>query len=99
MNTPLGIRRAGDEVQREEDRISHADLLSDLIEAWTRFDVQPMTLDVLMPVLDIMRHGLSYWDRRYCRSGAGARLPRGSRTEDMHHGLAIDGLRLINPFL
>ena len=80
------------------DRISHADA-SDLIEAWTRFEVQPMTLDVLMAALDIkQRHGLSYRDSAI----VAAALALGCRelyTEDMQHGLAIDGLRLINPFL
>ena len=61
--------------------------------------VQPMTLDVLMAALDIkQRHGLSYWDSAI----VAAALALGCSelyTEDMHHGLAIDGLRLINPFL
>jgi predicted nucleic acid-binding protein len=80
------------------DRISHADALA-LIEAWTRFDVQPITLDVLMAALDIkQRHGLSYWDSAI----VAAALALGCRelyTEDMQHGLAINCLRLINPFL
>ena len=80
------------------DRISHADA-SDLIEAWTRFEVQPITLDVLMAALDIkQRHGLSYWDSAIVASA----LALGCRelyTEDMQHGLVINGLRLINPFL
>ena len=70
-----------------------------LIEAWTRFEVQPMTLDVLMAALDIkQRHGLSYWDSAI----VAAALALGCRelyTEDMQHGLVINGLRLINPFL
>ena len=81
-----------------KDRISHADA-AELIESWTRFDVQPMTLDVLMAALAIkQRHGLSYWDSAI----VAAALALGCRelyTEDMQHGLVIDGLRLINPFL
>ena len=80
------------------DRISHADA-EELIEAWTRFEVQPMTLDVLMAALAIkQRHGLSYWDSAI----VAAALAQGCRelyTEDMQHGLAIGGLRLINPFV
>ncbi len=80
------------------DRISHDDAM-DLIEAWTRFAVHPMTLDVFMAALDIkQRHRLSYWDSAI----VAAALALGSRelyTEDMQHGLTVDGLRLINPFL
>jgi predicted nucleic acid-binding protein len=80
------------------DRISHDDA-TDLIEAWTRFAVQPMTLEILMAALDIkQRHRLSYWDSAI----VAAALALGCRelyTEDMQDGLAIDGLRLINPFL
>jgi predicted nucleic acid-binding protein len=79
------------------DRILHTDAV-DLIEAWTRFEVQPMTLDVLMTALAIkQRRNLSYWDS----SIVAAALALGCRelyTEDMQHGLVIDGLRLVNPF-
>jgi predicted nucleic acid-binding protein len=80
------------------DRLSHA-VASTLIEAWSRFEVQPMTLDVMMDALRIAeRHRLSYWDS----SIIAAALALGCRelyTEDMQHGLSVDGLRLINPFL
>jgi predicted nucleic acid-binding protein len=70
-----------------------------LIEKWTRFEVQPMTLDILMAALDIKaRCRLSTWDSTV----VAAALALGCRelyTEDMQHGLTIDGLRLINPFL
>ena len=81
-----------------QNGLSHG-MACGLIEAWTRFDVQPMTLDVLRAALDIkQRHGLSYWDSAIVASA----LALGCRelyTEDMQHGLVIDGLRLINPFL
>ena len=80
------------------NRLSH-DLASGLIEAWTRFSVQPMTLDVLMTALDIkQRLRLSYWDSAIIA----AALALGCRelyTEDMQDGLTVDGLRLVNPFL
>jgi predicted nucleic acid-binding protein len=80
------------------NRLSHV-MASGLIEAWTRFDVQPMTLDVLLAALAIkQRHRLSYWDSAI----AAAALALGCcelYTEDMQHGLVIEGLRLINPFL
>lgn len=79
-------------------RLSHA-MVCGLIEAWTRFEVQPMTLDVLLAALDIkQRRRLSYWDSAI----VAAALALGCRelyTEDMQHGLVIDGLRLVNPFL
>jgi predicted nucleic acid-binding protein len=81
-----------------QNRLSHR-MACGLIEAWTRFEVQPMALDVLMAALDIkQRHGLSYWDSAI----VAAALALGCRelyTEDMQHGLVINGLRLINPFL
>ncbi|MGO9173461.1 MAG: PIN domain-containing protein [Rhodomicrobium sp.] len=80
------------------DPLSHRDA-SDLIEAWTRFAVQPMTLDVLMAALDIkQRHRFSYWDSAI----VAAALALGCRelyTEDVQDGLTVDGLRLIDPFL
>jgi predicted nucleic acid-binding protein len=80
------------------NRLSH-DVASGLVEAWTRFAIQPMTLDVLMAALHIkQRHRLSYWDSAIV--AAALALDCGELyTEDMHHGHAIDGLRLINPFL
>lgn len=70
-----------------------------LIEAWSRFPVQPMTLEVLTAALEIKeRHRLSYWDSAI----VAAALALGCRelyTEDMQDGQTIDGLRLINPFL
>jgi predicted nucleic acid-binding protein len=81
-----------------QNRLSHS-MASALIEAWTRFEVQPMTLNVLMEALAIeQRYRLSYWDSAI----VAAALALGCRelyTEDMHHGLVIDGLRFVNPFL
>jgi predicted nucleic acid-binding protein len=78
--------------------LSH-DIAAGLIEAWTRFDVQPLTLDVLMSALDIKQsHRLSYWDSAIV-AAARALGCRELYTEDMQHGLVIDGLRLVNPFL
>jgi predicted nucleic acid-binding protein len=81
-----------------QNRLSHGEA-SGLIEAWMRFEVQPVTLDVLMAALDIkQRRGLSYWDSAI----VAAALALGCRelyTEDMQPGLVIDGLRLVNPFV
>ncbi len=78
--------------------LSH-ELAAGLIRTWTRFAVQPMTLEVLTAALDIKeRHRLSYWDSAI----AAAALALGCRelyTEDIMHGLVIGGLRLVNPYL
>jgi predicted nucleic acid-binding protein len=70
-----------------------------LVESWTRFAIQPITLDVMMGALRIgERHRLSYWDSAIIA----AALALGCRelyTEDMQDGLAVEGLRLIDPFL
>jgi len=63
------------------------------------FTVPARPCAFLLAALDIKRrHGLSYWDSAI----VAAALALGCRelyTEDMQHGLPIDGLRLINPFL
>jgi predicted nucleic acid-binding protein len=75
------------------------DIACGFISKWTRFTVQPMTLEVLMDALRITeRHRLSHWDSAI----VAAALALGCRelySEDMQHGLTIDGLRVINPFL
>ena len=74
-------------------------LAAGLIHTWTRFAVQPITLEALTAALDIkQRHCLSYWDSAI----VAAALALGCRelyTEDMTHGLVIGDLRLVNPFL
>jgi predicted nucleic acid-binding protein len=80
------------------DCLSH-ELAAGLIGTWTRFAVQPMTLEVLTAALDIkQRYRLSYWDSAIV-AAAQALGCRELFTEDMAHGLTISGLRLVNPFL
>ncbi len=80
------------------DRLSH-ELAAGLIRTWTRFAVQPMTLEVLTAALDIkQRHRLTYWDSAVIAAALTLGC-RGLYTEDIAHGLVIGGLRLINPFL
>lgn len=71
---------------------------ADLLRAWTRFRVQPMTLEILNAALEIMAaHGFSYWD---CAIIAAARALgcRELYTEDMSHGREIEGVLIVNPF-
>jgi predicted nucleic acid-binding protein len=74
-------------------------LAASLIKAWTRFAVQPITLEVLNAALDIRRrHNFSYWDCAIIASSAALGC-RELYTEDMTHGREIDGVTLIDPFL
>ena len=80
------------------DRLPH-ELAVGLIHSWTRFAVQPVTLEVLTAAFDIkQRYRLSYWDSAIV---AAARLIGCQElySEDMGHGTVLDGVRLINPFL
>ncbi len=74
-------------------------LAAGFISKWSRFAIQPMTMDILLEALRITeRYRLSYWDSAI----VAAALALGCRelySEDMHDGLAIGGLRVINPFL
>ena len=75
------------------------DIAAGLIRTWTRFAVQPMTLDILEAALIIeRRHRFSYWDSAIVASAAA--LGCGELyTEDMPHGQEIGGVTLIDPFL
>ena len=78
-------------------RLSHQ-LAVELIDAWRRFAVQDMTLPLLDSALRIKAaHQLSFWD---CAIVAAAHTLGCRRlySEDMAHGLAIEGVRIVNPF-
>jgi predicted nucleic acid-binding protein len=79
------------------DALAH-DLAVRLIRSWLRFQVQEITLPVMMGALQIKAtHGLSYWDAAIIAAaralGCGEVL-----TEDISHGREIDGLTINNPF-
>ena len=78
-------------------RLSHQ-LAVELIDAWRRFAVQDMTLPLLDSALRIKAvHQLSFWDCAIVAAAhtLGCRL---LHSEDMAHGLAIEGVRIVNPF-
>lgn len=79
------------------DRITH-DLAVGLIERWTRFRIQPITMTILNAAFEIRaRHGFSYWD---CAIIAAAQA-LGCReifTEDLSHGEEVGGVLITNPF-
>src|SRR3972149_2732127 len=73
------------------DALPH-DIAPGLIRTWLRFPVQDVTLAVMGHALDIKaRFALSYWDAAIV-AAARALGCRELLTEDLSHGLAIDGL-------
>jgi predicted nucleic acid-binding protein len=69
-----------------------------LIQTWTRFRVQEITLSILTGALEIKSaHGFSYWDSAIV-AAARALGCRELYSEDMSHGREIEGLVIINPF-
>ena len=79
------------------DALPH-DIATGLIRTWLRFPVQDVTLSVMGHALDLKaRFTLSYWDAAIV-AAAHALGCRELLTEDLSHGLAIDGLVIANPF-
>ena len=69
-----------------------------LIEKWSRFPIQEMTLAVLKEALRIRdAHVLSFWDSMIL-SAALAQGCDTLYTEDLNHGQVVEGLRIIDPF-
>lgn len=69
-----------------------------LIQTWTRFRVQEITLSILTGALEIKSaHGFSYWDSAIV-AAARALGCHELYSEDMSHGREIEGLVIINPF-
>lgn len=79
------------------DGLSH-ELAAGLIEAWSRFHIQDMTLPVLHSALRIRQaYGFSFWDSAIL---AAARTLGCDRvyTEDLSHGQVVDGVSIVDPF-
>jgi len=69
------------------------------MEAWTRFPVADLTLDILRHALAIRaRFRFHYWDcaivATAIASGCDTVL-----TEDLSHGQTVEDVRIVNPFL
>lgn len=78
-------------------RVPH-DIAVGLIETWLRFPVQEMTRDVLMAALDIKAaHGFSYWDSAIIAAARALGCTE-VLTEDLSHGRAVAGVRIVDPF-
>ncbi len=74
-------------------------LAEQLIQSWSRFPVQDMTLPLLESALRLHnRYRLSFWDG--CVVAAALVLGCDTLyTEDLNHGQQIEGLTIRNPFL
>ena len=74
------------------------ELAAGLIEAWSRFRIQDMTLPVLKVALRVRKaYGLSFWDSAIVAAALALGCDR-VYTEDLTHGQVIDGLAIIDPF-
>ena len=79
------------------DAIPH-EFAAGLIEAWSRFRIQDMTLSVLKAALRIREaQGFSFWDSAIVAAALALGCDR-IYTEDLTHGQVVNGLAIINPF-
>ena len=79
------------------DAVPH-ELAAGLIEAWSRFRIQDMTLPVLKTALRIRKaYGFSFWDSAIVAAALALGCDR-VYTEDLTHGQVVDGLAIIDPF-
>jgi predicted nucleic acid-binding protein len=79
------------------DPLPH-EIAAGLINSWTRFRVQEITLSILTWALEIKAaHGFSYWDSAII-AAARALGCRELFSEDMTHGQEVEGIIIVNPF-
>jgi predicted nucleic acid-binding protein len=79
------------------DAVPH-DLAAGLIETWSRFRIQDMTLAVLTAALRIRKtFGFSFWDSAIVAAALALGCDR-LYTEDLTHGQVVDGVAIIDPF-
>jgi predicted nucleic acid-binding protein len=80
-----------------QDRLTPAQA-RDLVESFTRFEVQPVTVEVVRAAMSIQdRFGVSYWDAAILE----AARTLGCATvlsEDLQHGGDYDGVVVEDPF-
>ena len=79
------------------DAVAH-ELAAGLIESWTRFRIQDMTIEVVRAALRIRQEsGFSFWDSAVIAAAIMLGCDR-LYTEDLTDGLVVDGLTIVNPF-
>jgi predicted nucleic acid-binding protein len=80
-----------------EDAITHEQAVG-LVEAWRRFPVQEMTLQLMTAAFDTRRrYGISYWDAAIIE-GARALGCTLVLSEDLDASTEYGGVRVENPF-
>jgi predicted nucleic acid-binding protein len=78
-------------------RLSH-DEAQALIEAWLRWTVQEMTVDILRAAIESSKQfQLSYWDAAIIEA-ARALGCKEVLSEDLNAGQSYGGVRVVNPF-
>jgi len=84
-------------------RVSRADALphhlaARLIETWSRFRIQDMTLPILQAALRIRNTDrFSFWDSAIVAAALALGCER-LYTEDLNHGQVVEGITIVNPF-
>lgn len=79
------------------DAISH-DVAVRLIESFTRFEVQPLTLAVVTAALGTtQRYGSSYWDAAIVEAARESGCAH-VLSEDLQDDRDFGGVRVVNPF-
>lgn len=85
-------------VRKERLEITHDEALA-ILEALSPFPVLPITRELVLEAIKLKtRYSISYWDAAIVI--AARRL--GALTlysEDLQHGQAYDGVKVVNPFL
>ncbi|HEY7851980.1 MAG TPA: PIN domain-containing protein [Caulobacteraceae bacterium] len=77
--------------------LSH-ETASGLVQAWSRFQVQEITLPVMNAALEIRAaYGFSYWDSAIIAAARSLGCTE-LLTEDMSHGQQVDGVLIVDPF-
>jgi predicted nucleic acid-binding protein len=69
-----------------------------LVEAWWRYPVQDLTIEVFKHALQLKeRFGFSYWDCAIISAAhfSGCQL---LYSEDMQHDQVVSGIKIVNPF-
>ena len=79
------------------DALAH-EIAVGLLRTWLRFNVQEITLPVMISALEIKAiHRLSYWDAAIV-AAARALGCRELLSEDMSHGREVEGVTINDPF-
>jgi predicted nucleic acid-binding protein len=69
------------------------------VELLSNLDLVLVRIDLTLGAIDLHRlHQISFWDALILKCASTAGCTR-LISEDMHHGLVLDGVRIENPFL